>query len=119
MKTSIHTFAKTVARALEENLIAAGANVHWVAVVGEDSIDPDPQVLWPNGDPMFNVMVQHGWSEGTLLYVYAQSDRYRPQDVKPLLRIKMLSGLKAALVEAELVFNFLGTLEPASEVTSG
>ena len=119
-------FARTVARALTKVLEAANTSIHWINVVGESSLDDNPTLLWPiETDPMFNVMVQFGWSEGTLLYVYAQDSRYRPEKVVPLLQIKMLGSMRTVCADVPIVMNFLDQIrdnlfepEPPQEVLS-
>lgn len=101
-------FARTVARALTKVLEVANTSIHYGNVVGESSIDRNPTLLWPiETDPMFNVMVQFGWSEGTLLYVYAQDSRYKPQNVVPILQIKMLGSLRTVCADVPIVMEFL------------
>lgn len=70
--------------------------VEWVSVVGEDSMAPPMKTLPARTleRAMWNILVQQGWSEGTLLYVSAQADRYKPEAQEVLFRIKVLCGIK-------------------------
>jgi len=112
-------YARTVARALTQVLEDSNTTVHWVNVVGESSLDTMPSKVWPTTTtPMFNVMVQDGWSEGTLLYVYAQEDRYKPQEVTPLLQIKMLGSRKTVCNELPIIMSFLDQIENIVSRTS-
>lgn len=108
MSNAPYLLARTVARAMTDHLEASDTSVHWVQVVGESNMEANPVKPWPvKTDPMFNVMVQDGWSEGTLLYVYAQDSRYKPQEVVPILQIKMLGSRKRVCADIPLVFEVL------------
>lgn len=86
-------------------------NIHWINVVGEDSLQPEPELmisLETLQNEMFNVLVQNGWSEGTLLYVCAQKDRYKPADQTILLQCKTLNGMKQSIAEIQAIMRFFG-----------
>lgn len=89
---------RSIAQALEKHLHAIeDANIHWINVVGESSVLDKPKKSIPLdvlSTHLFNVLVQHGWSEGTLLYVSSQQDRYAPQEQTLLLQIKSLTSIK-------------------------
>lgn len=104
--------ARTVARAMCRYLETNNTSIHWVQVVGESSLEPVPMKMWPVQDnAMFNVMVQDGWSEGMLLYVYAQKDRTKPQEVTPLLQIKMLCNRQQLGLELPIILTFIDQIE--------
>jgi hypothetical protein len=98
--------ARDVARHLTQVLEKAGTSIHWVGVVGEDSLATDPSVEWPSGDPIYSIAVQNGFSEGMLVYVYEQKDRYKPEDVRVLLRIKMLCGVRLLMKELPVILEY-------------
>lgn len=87
-------------------------NLHWINVVGEPSMQPVATAMMSLEGlekMMFNVIVQHGWSEGTLLYVSGQKDRYVAEDQSVLLQCKTLHGVKHAIAEIEAIMRFFGT----------
>lgn len=107
-----YLLARTVAQAMTRFLERNETSIHWVQVIGEDSLVTKPSKAWPVvNDPMFNLMIQDGWSEGMLVYIYAQVDRYKPEEVVPVLRIKMLAGRKGVFSELPLIFAFLDQIE--------
>lgn len=104
--------ARTVATAMCRFLETNNTSIHWVQVVGESSLEPVPRKMWPVQDnAMFNVMLQKGWSEGMLLYVYAQKDRTKPQEVTPLLQIKMLCNCQQLGLELPIIMKFIDQIE--------
>ena len=104
--------AQTVAEALEKKLVAADTSIHWVTVIGEANSWNKPKVVWPvEPEPMFGTMVHDGGSEGTMVLVYAFASRYEPQNVTPLLRIKMLGGRKKVGSELHLIMEFLDDVQ--------
>lgn len=97
---------RTIARALEKHLYEDPESaLHWIAVVGEDSVDPNPSRTWDQviEDSVLQVAVTDGFSEGRLIYVHGQRDRYAPGAVQPLWRIKVLCGRARAFKEAERI----------------
>ena len=97
-------YLRVIARALEKHLQQdANCAVHWIAVIdeantfgppGEDEVwDPD----WD--DYQLQIGITEGNSEGMLIYVHAQASRYRPAELVPLLRIKVLCGIDRAVTE--------------------
>lgn len=112
--------ARAVARMLCEHLEKSDTSVHWVNVAGESSLDVSPKVQWPEeGDPMFNLMLQHGHSEGMLIHVMAQRNRYKPEEAQPILLIKMLGGTKKVCGEMPLIAEFLDSLPQRLEELRG
>lgn len=107
--------ARYVAHDLFTVLEKAETSVHWVSVVGEDSIEPKPQILWPSDNPIYSVAVQHGFSEGMLVYVYAQSNRYEPENVVPMLRIKMLTSMKKLMSELPVIIEYFDQFPELAE----
>lgn len=103
--------ARSVARALLRRLEKAGTSVHWVNVVGESSIDSAPKMHWPDTEPMLNILVQDGFSEGSLVYVMAQADRRKPENQVPLLLVKMLRSKKRVGEELHEIFEFFDNFE--------
>lgn len=86
-------FLRDIAHPLERHLNSLeGCSIHWVGVVGEDSITPAPTRRWLYDDHLLQFSFTEGNSEGMLIYVHAQADRYKPADLIPLLRLKMLCG---------------------------
>lgn len=105
-------YLRDIARALEKKLYAQqDTSLHWVAVVGEDSVQPKPEKTWHFNDSMVVISVGQGHSEGTLVYVHAQKDRYKPDQLIALFRIKLLCSPKAAFAEARVVFEFFDSQE--------
>lgn len=101
---------RAIASALTNHLQACPDNdLHWVSVIGEDSVCPTPTRAWNQElrDSLLHVSVSDGWSEGTLLHVYAQRNRYQPELLNPLFRIKLLCGHRRAFVAAGQVWEFL------------
>lgn len=100
---------RTIARALEKHLYEdPECALHWIAVVGEDSVDPNPTRTWDQvlEDSVLQIAVSDGVSEGRLIYIHGQRDRYAPGAVQPLWRIKVLCGHARAFKEAERVWSW-------------
>jgi hypothetical protein len=101
---------REIGRAIERKLnLVPEHNLHWVAVIGEDSMVPVAQKLWTqvHADSIVQVAVSDGHSEGTLLYVQALPDRYAPDKIEPLFRIKLLCGRMQAHKAAADLDSFL------------
>lgn len=112
--------ARTVARALTRYLEDCNTTIHWVNVVGEDSLARVAEKLWPDNDPLLNVMLCQGFSEGMLVYVMAQANRYKPAELTPLLQIKMLGGRSRVASELPCIMEFLDKIEtylPQGEIS--
>lgn len=107
--------ARTVARELTQHLELSNTSVYWVGVVGEDSLQSVPATLWPSNDPMLNLMLCQGHSEGMLVYVMAQANRYQPEEVTALLRIKMLGSYTTVCAELPFIWEFLDRLDQLRE----
>lgn len=87
-------------------------SLHWINVVGEDSLQPVATAMISLDSlekMMFNVIVQQGRSEGTLLYVAGQTDRFVPESQVVLLQCKSLHGVKRAIAEIEAIMQFFDT----------
>jgi hypothetical protein len=105
-------FLRDMAEALEKWLYAqSDTSLHWVAVVDEVSFGKAPTKLWQFNDHLLQVAVAQGFSEGSLIYVHAQDDRYKPGQVTALFRIKMLCSAKKAFDEAKFVYAFFESKE--------
>lgn len=104
-------FIRDVARALTRRLEEAQTSIHWTNVWKESGMQNVPVLTWPENDPMLNVLVQQGWSEGMLVYVMAQDSRYEPENQKPLLQIKMLCSRSQLLTELPVIYDFLDHLD--------
>lgn len=105
-------FLRDIARALEKRLYEQPeTSLHWVSVVGEDSVHPQPKKQWIFNDAMIQVGVVNGNSEGSLIYVHAQTGRYAPDQLTALFRIKLLCSAKAAFAEAKVVYEFFESKE--------
>lgn len=100
-------FIRTIARDLEKRLLTAQTSVHWVNVWKESSLQNVPVRTWPDTDPMLNLLIQNGWSEGMLVYVMAQESRYEPGNQIPLLQIKMLCSRRQLLNELPVIQDFI------------
>lgn len=108
--------ARTVARALTDHLEISNTSIHWVNVVGEDSLKPMAEKRWPDNDPLLNVMLCQGFSEGMLVYVMAQASRYKPDELTPLLQIKMLGSARHVAGELPFIMDFLDRLDSLREL---
>lgn len=107
-------YLRVIARALEKHLMQdAECAVHWVAVIGEaNSFGPpaETEVWRPDfDDSLLQVGITQGNSEGMLLYVHAQASRYKPAELVPLLRIKVLCGLDRAVQELASVHRWFNS----------
>lgn len=112
MKTLL---AHTVAQALTRHLEKENTSIHWINVAGEASLKEVPEKAWPNEDFMLNLMLTQGNSEGMLVYVMAQENRYKPEEAKPILQIKMLGNYKTVLSEMAVIWKFLENVESMKE----
>lgn len=104
-------FIRDVARALTRRLEEAQTSIHWASVWKECSLQNVPALTWPENDPMLNLLVQQGWSEGMIVYVMAQDSRYEPEKQKPLLQIKMLCSRSQLLTELPVIYDFIDHLD--------
>lgn len=81
---------RSVAKALEGHLLRPEAmdysNLHWISVEGEECLSRPAKAV---ADDFFerNIILaalSHGHSEGSLIHVYAQADRYDRAAVVPI-----------------------------------
>lgn len=101
-------YLRTIAEDLERKLqLDPDCSVHWVAVVNEPDTFGPPTRVWEFDDHLLQVSLAHGHSEGMLVYVYAQANRYKPGELVPLLRVKLLCGLERALCEMQAIWTYL------------
>jgi len=101
-------YLRAIAHDLERTLMKdPECSVHWVAVIDETDTFGPPKRVWEFDDHLLQVSLAHGHSEGMLVYVYAQADRYKPGELVPLLRIKLLCGLERALREMQAIWTYL------------
>lgn len=105
-------YVRTVADALERHLEKANTHVHWARPDGRETSWGPPQLVWPK-DPSLGYMLQHGHSEGTLLRVMHQQDRYDAATQQPLIVVKFLCGFGTASVDMKTVYDFLESLDVA------
>lgn len=103
---------RSLANWLERNMLSdPDSTVHWIAVVDEaDSFGP-PTRFWSYSDHLLQVSLAQGFSEGMLIYVHAQANRYKPGDLVPLLRIKVLCGNDRIFREMQAVWTHLNSPE--------
>lgn len=104
---------RSIGHALERHLNCTPEHdVHWIAVVGESNLEA-PRRTWTKGlaDSLLMVSVAEGFSEGTLLYVQSQPDRYQPDKLDTLFRIKLLCGWRQAFLAARDTWAFLNSAE--------
>lgn len=105
-------FLRDIGSALEKGMYEnPETSLHWVSVMGEDSIQPVPTKAWHFNDALIQVGIVNGNSEGSLIYVHAQKSRYQPDLLIPLFRIKVLCSPKAAFAEARAVYEFFESSE--------
>ncbi len=98
---------RDIARALETALYKIPeSSLHWINVIGEDSLQPVPTRDWLFNESLLQVSIADGFSEGSLVYVHEQKDRYKPDGVTALFRIKFLCSTKNAFAEAKSVYEF-------------
>jgi len=101
-------YLRTIAQDLERKLMQdPECCVHWVGVLDEVDTFGPPTRVWEYDDCLLQVSLAHGHSEGMLVYVYAQANRYKPAELVPLLRIKLLCGLERALREIQAIWTYL------------
>lgn len=101
-------YLRDIAQDLERTLLRdTECAVHWIAVVDEPNSFGAPTRLWEHDDCLLQVSLAHGHSEGMLVYVYAQANRYKPGEIVPLLRIKLLCGVERALKEMQAIWAYL------------
>lgn len=105
-------YLRTIANELERHMHSHfDSSIHWVSVIGEDSPFGRPTAVWTYDDCLLQVGLVQGNSEGMLLYVHAQADRYAPAKLTPLLRIKVLCGPERATQEVQIVWKWLHSLQ--------
>lgn len=104
-------YLRQLGQLIERHLFKGETSLHWVAVVGEDSVQKIPERMWAHDDHLLLVTVAPGHSEGALLYVNAQANRYKPEAIEPLFRIKLLCGPHAAFDEAKAVWDCINSKE--------
>jgi hypothetical protein len=98
-----------IAHALTRYLNDAGGNIHWINVIGEPTMTRLPTKRITAEDlqaHMFNVIVQNGWSEGTMLLLSEQANRYEPTQQNVLLMIKSLSSPRSIGAEIQAILNW-------------
>lgn len=101
-------YLRDIAQDLERALLRdPECSVHWVAVVDEPNSFGAPSRIWEHDDYLLQVSLAHGHSEGMLVYVYAQANRYKAAELVPLLRIKLLCGVERALREMKAIWAYL------------
>ena len=101
-------YLRDIARDLEHVLSRdPECAVHWIAVVDEPNSFGAPTCIWEHDDHMLQVGLTEGNSEGMLIYVHAQASRYKPAELVPLLRIKVLCGVERALKEMQAIWAYL------------
>lgn len=101
-------YLRAIAQDLERVLLRdRECAVHWVAVVDEPDTFGPPTRVWEFDDSLLQVSLAHGHSEGMLVYVYAQENRYKPSELVPLLRIKLLCGVERALRDMRAIWTYL------------
>lgn len=103
---------RSLANWLERTMLSdPESTVHWITVVDEaDSFGP-PTRFWSYSDYLLQVSLAQGFSEGMLIYVHAQANRYKPGDLVPLLRIKVLCGNDRVFREMQAVWTHLNSPE--------
>lgn len=105
-------FLREIKKHLEDHLYKNPENtLHWVNVVGEDSMEPKPTLSWVHSNSLLQVSIADGFSEGCLVYVHAQADRYKPDQLVALFRIKLLCSAKRAFSEARHIWEFFESSE--------
>lgn len=101
-------YLRDIAQDLERLLLRdPECAVHWIAVVDEPSSFGAPTRIWEHDDSLLQVSLAQGHSEGMLVYVYAQANRYKPAELVPLLRIKLLCGVERALKQMQAIWAYL------------
>lgn len=100
----LRDIARDLERALSRDPECA---VHWIAVVDEPNSFGPPTRVWEYDDHMLQLGFAEGNSEGMLIYVHAQASRYKPAELVPLLRIKVLCGVERALREMQAIWAYL------------
>jgi len=112
--TTSPLYLRDIGRAISDELQKDSANdVHWLAVTGENSMDPHPTRVWTEGlaDSVLQVAVRRGNSEGMMLYVQALSDRYDVDKVETIFSIKLLCSQNQSHLAARDLTRFLESKE--------
>ena len=107
-------YQRAIARFISDSLSkSVDYDVHWVAVVAEDSVAESPVRPWTQAlaDSELVVSVMQGHSEGMLLHVLAMPNRYKPDQVEALWRIKLLCGHDRAFDAARDLSKLLRSAE--------
>lgn len=106
-----HVLLRSIGSALTEKLQEQpDSHLQWVAVVGEVGARAVPRE-WRYNDSLIQVGIVNGNGEGCLVYVHAQGDRYQPDVLKALFRIKLLCKPSEAFAEAKLIYEFFESPE--------
>lgn len=101
-------YLRDIAQDLERTLLRdPECTVHWVSVVDEPNAFGAPTRIWEYDEHLLQVSLTRGNSEGMLVYVHAQANRYKPAEIVPLLRIKLLCGVARALHEMQGIWSYL------------
>lgn len=105
-------YLREIGRALKAKLYERpNTHLHWVAVIGEDSVQPEPGKEWYFNDALIQVGIVEGNGEGCFVYVHVQKDRYFPDHLIALFRIKFLCSAAHVFRDAADVFEFFKSKE--------
>ncbi|UUZ66340.1 hypothetical protein LP417_35610 (plasmid) [Polaromonas sp. P1-6] len=105
-------YLREIGQALKAKLYEQpNTHLHWVAVIGEDSVQPEPVKEWYFNDALIQVGIVEGNGEGCFVYVHVQKDRYFPDHLIALFRIKFLCSATHVFRDAADVFEFFKSKE--------
>ena len=105
-------FLRDIGRALEKKLYEyPQSSFHWISVLNEDNVQAVPTREWLFNDSLIHIGVVNGNNEGCLVYVHAQGNRYQPDLLTTLFRIKFLCNANRVFDEARIVYEFFESNE--------
>lgn len=110
-------YLRTIARALQKHLQQnAESCVEWISVHGEAGLDAPGRVWTYDGataldESLLQVSLAQGYSEGMLIFVHAQPDRYKPGSLDTLMTLKLLCSPARAAKEIEPIWLWLNSKE--------
>jgi len=110
-------YLRTIARVLQKHLQQnPESSVEWISVHGEGGLDAPGRVWTYDGataldECLLQVSLAQGYSEGMLIYVHAQPDRYMPGSLSTLMTLKLLCSPERAAQEIAPIWRWFNSKE--------